>query len=96
MEEGTQALERALEEIEDIHIPAPQVETVRSAPPKEEAPALPEKPAGETLPVPDDVKELTEKFMEQKERNDRKEATPAQMAAYQAILKLKREAGEGI
>ena len=85
MEEGTQALERALEEIEDIHIPAPQVEAVRSAPPKEEgAPVLPEKPAGEELPVPDDVKELTEKFMEQKERNDRKEATPAQMAAYQA------------
>ena len=73
-----------MEEIEDIHIPAPQVETVRSAPPKEEAPALPEKPAGEAPPVPDDVKELTEKFMEQKERNDRKEATPAQMAAYQA------------
>ena len=85
MEEGTQALERALEEIEDIHIPAPQVEAVRSAPPKEEgASVLPEKPAGEELPVPDDVKELTEKFMEQKERNDRKEATPAQMAAYQA------------
>ena len=63
----------------------PQVEAVRSAPPKEEgAPVLPEKPAGEVPPVPDDVKELTEKFMEQKERNDRKEATPAQMAAYQA------------
>lgn len=87
VEEGTQALERALEEIEEMHIPVPPVETVRSSAQKETpnfgaAPAsgLPtEKPI-----VPDDVKELTTKFMEQKEQNDRKEATSAQQALYQA------------
>ena len=87
VEEGTQALERALEEIEEMHIPVPPVETVRSPAQRETsnigaAPAsgLPsEKPA-----VPDDVKELTTKFMEQKEQNDRKEATSAQQALYQA------------
>ena len=95
VEEGTQALERALEEIDDIHIPVPQVETVRSTPPKPEpvpaeAPQVveppkesqPISPAQENQPVPDEVKELTEKFMEQREKNDRKEATPAQQALY--------------
>lgn len=92
MEEGTQALERALEEIEEIHIPVPPVETVHSSMPAEK-PAV-EEPAvaaeqqpsvsevSEKPPVPEEVKELTEKFMEQKERNDRKEATPLQQALY--------------
>lgn len=96
VEEGAQALERALEEIDDIHIPAPQVETVRSGvqqstPPAEEPlqqsasvqekaePAVTEM---ENNAVTDEVKELTEKFMEQREQNDRKEATPAQQALY--------------
>ena len=99
MEEGTQALERALEEIGEIRIPTPQVETVHASLPKTEPVPVPEpaplpepaaplaaeetKPA-EQHPVPDEVKELTEKFMEQKEQNDRKEATPAQLAQYQA------------
>lgn len=90
VEEGTQALERALEEIGEIHIPAPPVEAVHSDPPHLDPPgetgeesakapaSVPEGPA-----VPDDVKELTEKFMEQKERNDRREATPAQQFQYQ-------------
>ena len=89
MEEGTQALERALEEIEEIPIPTPQVETVHVSLPKEEPPAEkaslpvePMAPAGEKPPVPDEVKELTEKFMEQRQENDRKEATPLQQALY--------------
>lgn len=99
MEEGTQALERALEEIGEIRIPTPQVETVHASLPKTEPVPVPEPAplpepvaplaAEETKPaeqhtVPDEVKELTEKFMEQKEQNDRKEATPAQQAQYQA------------
>lgn len=95
LEEGTQALERALEEIDEIHIPTPPVEAVRSPvpkaepavtePPKEESPAKePDRVAAavESAPIPDDVKELTEKFMEQREKNDRKEATPTQQALY--------------
>ena len=90
VEEGTQALERALEEIGEIHIPAPPVEAVHSDPPhldppgetgEESAKAPAPVPGGPA--VPDDVKELTEKFMEQKERNDRREATPAQQLQYQ-------------
>ncbi|MGI6255194.1 MAG: DNA translocase FtsK 4TM domain-containing protein [Acutalibacter sp.] len=86
VEEGTQALERALEEIEEMHIPLPPVETVRSPQPKEAA-AVSASSLGqpsEKPPVPDEVRELTTKFMEQKEQNDRKEATPAQQALYQA------------
>lgn len=99
MEEGTQALERALEEIGEIRIPTPQVKAVHAslpqtgpAPVPEPVP-LPELAAplaaegtmpAEQHPVPDEVKELTEKFMEQKQQNDRKEATPAQQAQYQA------------
>ena len=91
VEEGTQALERALEEIEEIHIPVPPVETVHSSTPKATpVPAAPVASMGgpsaqeeEKPPVPDEVRELTTKFMEQKERNDRKEATPAQQALYQ-------------
>ena len=90
VEEGTQALERALEEIGEIHIPAPPVEAVHSDlphldPPGEtgEESAKAPSPVPEGPAVPDDVKELTEKFMEQKERNDRREATPAQQFQYQ-------------
>ena len=89
MEEGTQALERALEEIGEIHIPTPPVETVHSPMPPEkpstEEPApVPEGQHDDTesVPVPEEVKQLTEKFMEQKEKNDRKEATPLQQALY--------------
>ena len=93
VEEGAQALERALEEIEDIPIPAPQVDAVRSAPvQKEPVFPLPDReksPVEEALPVPDDVKELTEKFMEEKEQKDRKEATPAQVTQYQAAEPVK-------
>ena len=93
VEEGAQALERALEEIEDIPIPAPQVDAVRSAPvQKEPVSPLPDRekpPVEEALPVPDDVKELTEKFMEEKEQKDRKEATPAQVTQYQAAEPVK-------
>ncbi len=71
VEEGAQALERALEEIEDIPIPAPQVDAVRSAPvQKEPVSPLPDReksPVEEAPPVPDDVKELTEKFMEEED-----------------------------
>ena len=93
VEEGAQALERALEEIEDIPIPAPQVDAVRSAPAQKE-PVFPlpdreKSPVEEALPVPDDVKELTEKFMEEKEQKDRKEATPAQVTQYQAAEPVK-------
>ena len=81
VEEGTQALS-ALEEIGEIHIPAPPVEAVHSDPPPsgspgetgEESAKAPGSRSGGPA-VPDDVKELTEKFMEQKERNDRREAT---------------------
>ena len=90
VEEGTQALERALEEIGEIHIPAPPVEAVHSDPPHLDPPgetgeesAKAPSPVPEGPSVPDDVKELTEKFMEQKERNDRREATPAQQLQYQ-------------
>ena len=87
VEEGTQALERALEEIEEMHIPVPPVETVRS-PAQRETPNFGAAPASglptEKPAVPDEVKELTTKFMEQKEQNDRKEATSAQQALYQA------------
>lgn len=94
--EGAQALEKAVEELEEIHIPTPPVTTVHSSVPKQDpvpapkpepsetvsAPA-PAEPARETtVRVPDDVKELTEKFMEQREQNQRKEATPAQKAQY--------------
>ena len=93
VEEGAQALERALEEIEDIPIPAPQVDAVRSAPvQKEPVSPLPDRekpPVEEAPPVPDDVKELTEKFMEEKEQKDRKEATPAQVTQYQAAEPVK-------
>ena len=93
VEEGAQALERALEEIEDIPIPAPQVDAVRSAPvQKEPVFPLPDReksPVEEAPPVPDDVKELTEKFMEEKEQKDRKEATPAQVTQYQAAEPVK-------
>lgn len=93
VEEGAQALERALEEIEDIPIPAPQVDAVRSAPvQKEPVSPLPNReksPVEEAPPVPDDVKELTEKFMEEKEQKDRKEATPAQVTQYQAAEPVK-------
>lgn len=93
VEEGAQALERALEEIEDIPIPAPQVDAVRSAPAqKEPVSPLPDReksPVEEAPPVPDDVKELTEKFMEEKEQKDRKEATPAQVTQYQAAEPVK-------
>ena len=93
VEEGAQALERALEEIEDIPIPAPQVDAVRSAPvQKEPVFPLPDRekpPVEEAPPVPDDVKELTEKFMEEKEQKDRKEATPAQVIQYQAAEPVK-------
>ena len=93
VEEGAQALERALEEIEDIPIPAPQVDAVRSAPvQKEPVSPLPDSeksPVEEAPPVPDDVKELTEKFMEEKEQKDRKEATPAQVTQYQAAEPVK-------
>ena len=93
VEEGAQALERALEEIEDIPIPAPQVDAVRSAPvQKEPVSPLPDReksPVEEAPPVPDDVKELTEKFMEEKEQKDRKEATPAQVIQYQAAEPVK-------
>ena len=93
VEEGAQALERALEEIEDIPIPVPQVDAVRSAPvQKEPVSPLPDRekpPVEEALPVPDDVKELTEKFMEEKEQKDRKEATPAQVTQYQAAEPVK-------
>ena len=85
-----QALERALEEIGEIHIPAPPVEAVHSDPPHLDPPgetgeesAKAPAPVPEGPSVPDDVKELTEKFMEQKERNDRREATPAQQLQYQ-------------
>lgn len=93
VEEGAQALERALEEIEDIPIPAPQVDAVRSAPAQKE-PVFPlpdreKSPVEEAPPVPDDVKELTEKFMEEKEQKDRKEATPAQVTQYQAAEPVK-------
>ena len=94
VEEGAQALERALEEIEDIPIPAPQVDAVRSAPVQKEpvfslAGTGEKSPVEEALPVPDDVKELTEKFMEEKEQKDRKEATPAQVTQYQAAEPVK-------
>ena len=93
VEEGAQALERALEEIEDIPIPAPQVDAVRSAPvQKEPVSPLPDReksPVEEAPPVPDDVKELTKKFMEEKEQKDRKEATPAQVTQYQAAEPVK-------
>lgn len=99
MEEGTQALERALEEIGEIRIPTPQVKAVHASLPQTGPAPVPEpvplpEPAAplaaegtmpaEQYPVPDEVKELTEKFMEQKQQNDRKEATPAQQAQYQA------------
>lgn len=99
MEEGTQALERALEEIGEIRIPTPQVKAVHASLPQTGPAPVPEpvplpEPAAplaaegtmpvEQHPVPDEVKELTEKFMEQKQQNDRKEATPAQQAQYQA------------
>ena len=93
VEEGTQALERALEEIEEMHIPMPPVETVRS-PAQRAASTLAAAPApglpSEKPEIPDVVKELTTKFMDQKQQHDRKETMSGpQQALYQAVDPVK-------
>ena len=88
VQKGALELEQAVEELEGIHIPAVPVNAVHASLPKEQPPASEEPSAPEGVPpqppAADEVEELTQRFIEEKERNDRKEATPAQMAQYQA------------
>ena len=81
IQKGALELEQAVEELEEIHIPAVPVNTVHTPLPKEPSIPLEEPQQGKedepappsvTPPVPDEVQKLTEKFMEQKERKDKR------------------------
>lgn len=94
IQKGALELEQAVEELEEIHIPAVPVNTVHTPLPKEPSIPLEEPQQGKedepappsvTPPVPDEVQKLTEKFMEEKERKDKREATPAQQAKYASV-----------
>ena len=76
--EDTQALEEAVKEIEEIKIPVPPVEAVRSA--------ITPSAAGQSgTPVPEEVKTLTEEFLKKREESvKREEASPEQKALYTA------------
>lgn len=91
---GTQELEDAVKEIQEMKLPAPPVHTVHAAvpeAPEEAPPAEVAPPAGEKEDLLEEGKEpldevaaLTEEFLQKREEGKRKEATPAQQLQYQA------------
>lgn len=81
--EDTQALEEAVKEIEEIKIPVPPVEAVRSA-------ITPSAAEQSGTPVPEEVKTLTEEFLKKREESvKREEASPEQKALYTASEQMR-------
>ena len=97
--QGTEELEAAVREIQEMKLPTVPVHTVRNeeepAPPAQEeetraqepeqpAQSPEEKPLTEEPEALDDVAALTQEFVQKQEENKRREATPGEQFQYQA------------